>query len=93
MPPMSMSDEPMSRAVLAQFHREVALPDLQRAVADEVAGADRHLTTQIERLWDALLGTREKLEIEYQLVRSGIGRLEERLERIERRLDALGPGR
>ena len=85
----AMSDEPMTLAVLAQFHRDVILPDLQRAIGDQVSGADQHLTTQIERLWDALLGTREKLEIEYLLIKSGIARLEERLERMDQRLGAL----
>jgi hypothetical protein len=90
MPPMS--DEPVTLALLAQFHREVIVPDLQRIVADEVTAADRHLTAQIERLWDGLLGTREKLEIEYLLIKGGIARLEERLDRLDQRLGDLGPG-
>lgn len=87
----TMSDQPLTLEVLAQFHRAVVVPDLQRIVADEVSGADRHLTAQIERLWDGLLGTREKLEIEYLLIKSGIARLEERLGGVDQRLRALGP--
>jgi hypothetical protein len=35
----------------------------------------------------------EKLEIEYLLlIKSGIARLEERLDRVDRRLAELGPG-
>jgi hypothetical protein len=85
----SMTDQPVTLAVLVQFHREVVLPDLQRTVGDQISEADRHLTIQIERFWDALLGTREKLEIEYLLIRSGIARLEDRLERVDQRLGAL----
>jgi hypothetical protein len=85
----AMSDQPLTLEVLAQFHREVVVPDLQRIVADEVSGSDRYLTTQIEHLWDALLGTREKLEIEYLLIKSGIARLEDRLDRVDQRLGAL----
>jgi hypothetical protein len=80
------ADQPLTAAaLLAELQRRVVV-DVERVVVDQVTGTDRHLTAQVERLWDALLGTREKLEIEYLLIKSGIARLEDRLERIERRL-------
>lgn len=78
-----LSDQPFTLAVLAQFHREVLLPDVQRIVGE----AETRLTGEIARVWDALLGTRERLETEYLLLKTGIARVEERLGRMDERLD------
>ncbi|HUG53804.1 MAG TPA: hypothetical protein VMR21_09385 [Vicinamibacteria bacterium] len=80
MPPMS--DQPITLSVLAQFHRDVIVPDAQRIVE----GSERRLIEQIARLWDALLGTRERLETQYVVIKGGIARVEDRLERLDQRL-------
>ena len=87
MPPLS--DQPLTLGALAEFlprfHREVILPDIQRVAAE----SERRLVDQIERLWDALLDTRERRETEYLLLKSGIARVEERLERVDDRLSRI----
>jgi septal ring factor EnvC (AmiA/AmiB activator) len=90
MPPMS--DEPLSLGALAEFHRQTSRPDVQRIVAE----SERRLIDQIERLWDALLDTRERLEVEYQTVKAGLARVEHGLDPVgsgladlRARLDAL----
>ena len=87
MPPMS--DAPVTRDVLAQFHREVVFPDLERVTAAAAEASERRLTVQIERLWDALLGTGERLETGYVVVRGGLSRVEDGLARLEDRLTAI----
>jgi chromosome segregation ATPase len=84
-----MSDEPLTLGVLAKFHREVIVPDVERIVSDAVSGSERRLTDHIERLWDALLGTRERLETEYILIKSGIARVEGQLDGIDEHLDRM----
>lgn len=76
MPPMS--DQPLPLAALADFHRKVVVPDIERIVGD----AERRLASQTARLWDALLGTRERLETDYFLIKSAMARIEERLDRM-----------
>jgi predicted nucleic acid-binding Zn-ribbon protein len=84
-----MSDQPLTLSLLAKFHREVIVPDIERIVGDAVSGSEKRLGDQIARLWDALFSTRERLETEYMAIKSGIARVEERLDRVEERLGRL----
>src|SRR5437763_1237809 len=81
MPPMS--DQPLTAGVLAgalaEFHHTVLLPDVQGLVGE----SERRLTNQIERLWDALLDTRERLETDYQSIKAGLARVEHGLDGLE----------
>ena len=84
-----MSDQPLTLSVLAKFHREVIAPDIERIVGDAVSGSEKRLSDEIAQVWDALFSTRERLETEYLAIRSGIARVEERLDRLEGRFDKL----
>jgi hypothetical protein len=46
-----MSDQPVTLAVLAKFHREVILPDVQRIVEE----SERRLRDEMHGLQDAVL--------------------------------------
>lgn len=98
-----MSDQPVTLGVLttalAQFHREIVFPDVQRIVNDAVSASERRLRGQI----DGILQKLDKLEIEYELLKVGLQRvetrgvalearlsgIEERLDRVERQVDSL----
>lgn len=78
-----MSNELLT--VLARFHREVILPDIERVVA----GLVNHRFDAIDGHFDSIYQRFERLETEYAAITAGLGRVEERLERVEQRLDAL----
>jgi len=91
-----MSDQPLTLIVLAQFHRQVILPDIQRIVGDAVEGSERRLRDEMHSLHDAVLKRLHHLDIEYAMIKAGLQRIEERLgnleeraERVEGRLDHL----
>lgn len=65
--------------VLAQFHREVILPDVQRIV-DEAVGT---LRNDMYSHFDAIYVRFDRLESEYYALKSWMSRLDERLTRIE----------
>jgi hypothetical protein len=85
----SMSDPPLTLEQLAEllrhFHRQTALPDTERVVSV----AERRLVDQVERLWDALLDTRERLETDYQTTKAALARVEHALEAVHVRLGAI----
>jgi chromosome segregation ATPase len=85
----ALPDQPLTLSVLALFHRDVILRDVQQVLGDQVGSSERRVTNQIERLWDALLGGRERLETAYGVIKSAIARVEERLDHVDRRLDRL----
>ncbi len=80
-----MSDQPITLGVLAQFHREVILPDVQRIVGEAIAGSERRMQAN----FDAIFHKLDKLETEYELLKVGLARVEGRLNRVERRLDGM----
>jgi len=80
-----MSDQSIPLAVLAHFHREVIIPDIERIVG----GAERRLRDEMHTLHDSVLTSLDRLEFEYQAIRAGLVRVEERLDRVEQRLDSL----
>lgn len=74
-----MSDQPLTLAVLAQFHRQVILPDIERVVG----GTERRLRDEVHGLQDFILSRLDRLETEYQAVKEGLSRLEARHDRLE----------
>jgi predicted nucleic acid-binding Zn-ribbon protein len=81
----AMSDPPVTLSVLAQFHRDVILPDVERVV-----GA--LMDVRLAAVWghfDAIYQRFERLESEYHMLVAGLLRVEERLDRVEQRLDSL----
>ena len=75
----AMSDQPVTLSVLAQFHREVILPDIERVVAGLVNGR----FDAIDDHFDAVYHRFERLETDYVSMKAGVKRLEEGLERVE----------
>lgn len=71
--------------VLAQFHREVILPDVQRIV-DEAVGA---LRNDMYSHFDGIYGRFDRLESEYYALKSWMSRIDERLTRIESEVESL----
>jgi hypothetical protein len=84
-----MSDQPLTLIVLAQFHRQVILPDIERVVGAAVGGCERRLRDEMHTLHDFVLTRLDRLEIEYEAIKAGLGRLENRFEQTEARLDRI----
>lgn len=57
-----MSDQPLTLIVLAQFHRQVILPDVERILGQAVGRAERGLRDEIRTLQDAVLRRLDDLE-------------------------------
>jgi chromosome segregation ATPase len=76
-----MSDELVT--VLARFHREVVLPDIERVVADRVAALVNPRFDAIDGHFDAIYQRFIRIEDEYQAIKAALGRLEERLDSLE----------
>ena len=74
-----MSDQPVTLAVLAKFHREIILPDIESVV-------ERLVTPRFDEMnarFDAIYHKLEKLETEYQFLKAGLARVEEGLGSVE----------
>jgi chromosome segregation ATPase len=71
--------------VLAQFHREVVLPDAQRISDNAVAALRNEMYTQFDGVYVRF----NRLEPEYQALRSGLSRIDERLSRVESEVQSL----
>ena len=76
-------------AVLAKFHRDVLLPDVQRVVSVAVEASERRLTDRMDGLFDALSKRIDRLETEYQMIVAGMKRIEERLDKMVLRSEFL----
>jgi chromosome segregation ATPase len=74
-----MSEQPLTLAVLAQFHRQVILPDVERIVS----GVETRLRDEMQTLHDVVLKRLDHLDIEYEMIKAGLQRVEDRLEAIE----------
>jgi len=79
-----MSDELLT--VLARYHREIILPDIERVVGRLV----NPRFDSIDGHFNAIYGRFDRLETEYQAVKAGLGRLEERLAGVETEHRDLG---
>ncbi len=71
--------------VLARFHRDVLLPDIQKVVGE----SELRLRDEMHALLDAQANRLDRLETEYQMIVAGLRRIEARLEAVERRLDEM----
>lgn len=74
-----MADPPITLSVLAQFHRDVIVPDMERMGQRIIDEMRREFNGQL----DAIYKRFDRLEVEYQAIVSGLRRLEERLDRVE----------
>ena len=84
-----MSDQPLTLAVLAQFHRQVILPDIERIVGGTIETAEARLRDEMHTLHDAVLKRLDRLDIEYEMIKAGLKRVEARLDAFEGRLEQL----
>ena len=50
-----MSEQPITLAALAKFHREVIFPDIQRIVGDAVSGSEGRLRNEMQGFHDEML--------------------------------------
>jgi len=87
-----MSDQPVTLAVLttalAQFHREIILPDIESVV-------ERLITPRFDEMnghFDAIYHKLEKLETDYEFFKVGLARVEERLQVLEHQYQDLLAG-
>jgi chromosome segregation ATPase len=71
--------------VLAQFHREVILPDVQRIVDDVYGKLRNEMYTQFDGVYVRF----DRMESEYYALKSWMSRLDERLARIESEVQSL----
>ena len=81
-----MSDQPVTLAVLAKFHREVIVPDIQRIVGDAVSASEARLRSEMQGFRDSILKNLADLETESAAIKIGLKRVEDRLDRVEDRL-------
>jgi chromosome segregation ATPase len=84
-----MSDQQSLAAVLAKFHREVILPDVERVVD---ALLDRRVMPRfdaIDRHFDGIYHRFDRLDTEYEAIKAGLQRLEERLDGLDTRVRSL----
>ena len=64
--------------ILARFHREVLLPDVQRVVGEAVEASERRLRDEMHALFDAQARRLEKARVD---------NLQEQVRTLEARLD------
>src|SRR5688572_10986482 len=78
-----MSDQPLTvgllATTLAEFHREVIVPDIQRIVRE----SESRLRNDMQGFHDEILHRLVKLESEYHLLTVGLARVENRLDTLE----------
>jgi predicted nucleic acid-binding Zn-ribbon protein len=80
-----MSDQPLTLAVLAQFHRQVILPDIERIVE----ASEHRLRDEMHGLHDFVLERLDRLEVEYEAIKAGLVRIEARLDGLEARVGSM----
>jgi predicted nucleic acid-binding Zn-ribbon protein len=73
-----MSDAPLTLAVLAKFHQDVFLPDVQRIVGEAVGSLERRIDAKFDSVYQRF----DRLETEYQMLVAGVRRVEERLDAL-----------
>ena len=73
-----MSDAPLTLAVLAKFHQDVLLPDVQRIVGEAVDSLERRIDARFDGVYQRF----DRLETEYQMIVAGLRRVEERLDAL-----------
>lgn len=66
---------------LMRFHREIALPDVERLLDTRIGRVDERIDALADQMlthFDAIYVRFERLESEYHSVRAAVGRLEQR---------------
>lgn len=84
-----MAEQPLTLPVLAKFHREVILPDIERILGEAVADSEGRLRNEMYTLHDALLQRMDRIETDFESMKAGLARVEQRLDAIEGRLTSL----
>src|SRR5882672_5554451 len=84
-----MADQPLTLVVLAQFHRQVILPDIERIVATTVEASEHRLRDEMHVLQDFVLKRLDRLEDEYEAIRAGLVRIEARLDGLEAKVAGI----
>ena len=84
-----MSEQPLTLAALAQFHRQVIVPDIERILSGTVDSFEARLRDEMQTLHDAVLKRLDRLDIEYEMIKAGLQRVEERLDAVDGRFDNL----
>jgi predicted nucleic acid-binding Zn-ribbon protein len=79
-----MSEEDLFHT-LARFHREIALPDMQRLIDNQNMTMDLRFD-QVHTLFDGVLAKLERLDVEFVSIKAALARIEARLDGIEGRL-------
>jgi chromosome segregation ATPase len=75
--------------VLTRFHREVVVPDLERIVDERLDERINPLRREMLAGFDAIYKRLDRLESEYQALRAGVQRVEERLAAFEQKIDRM----
>jgi hypothetical protein len=86
-----MSDQPLTQAMLvstlAEFHRTVIRPDVERIVGHAIDGLRRDVDVRFDEVngrFDDIYGRFDRLETEYVSITAALARVEERLGRVEK---------
>ncbi|MEK6374260.1 MAG: hypothetical protein AABO58_16355 [Acidobacteriota bacterium] len=69
--------------VLTRFHREVVVPDIERIVDSRFDSRLAPFRDEVLTNFDAVWKRFDRLEDEYQALRTAVHRVEERLEAME----------
>jgi len=74
---------------LTRYHREVMLPDVQRLVDDAIDKSVGPLRNDMLSHFDDMYRRFDRLESEYYALRSWMGRIDEKLARVESEVQSL----
>ena len=84
-----MSDQPLTLGDLAEFHRKVIVPDMHRTFESLFERLFKPRFDQIDASFDTVFHKLDKLDTEYLSLKAGLGRVEERLMRMDARFDRM----
>ena len=91
-----MSDQPVTLAVLttalAQFHREIILPDMHRVFEDLFERRIKPRFDEIDARFDDIYARFDRLETDYEFFKVGLARVEQKLEVLEHQYQDLLAG-
>ena len=74
--------------MLTRFHREVVMPDMERAIDERVGGLRNEMLTHFDGIYQRF----DRLETEYHSIVEGLRRLDNRMDALEKRMAALESG-
>ena len=70
---------------LMRFHREIAVPDIERIVDSRVTPFRDEVMTHLDGLWKRF----DRLESEYYALKAAVDRVEQRIAAVEQKLDKM----